>query len=107
MEPTQVDIQDTQAHSCSVMKHTENTRTTVIGVVDEDVVVRTTVHNLPTASFDSILVSQDGGIEVAHSHMFTGIVLHRATPFLQSAFSKTLTRKIGVNFSLEHHKKEL
>lgn len=47
----------------------------MVTVVDENMILWTTVDDLPTATLDSILISQEYRKEVVHSHVFTSVVL--------------------------------
>ncbi len=56
-------------------KHTKNTRTTMVSVIDEDVVIGTTIHHLATATLDATLVSQNCRKEVGNCHILPCVVL--------------------------------
>jgi len=56
-------------------KHTKNTRATMVCLVDEDVVIGTTINHLATSTLNAALVSQNRSKEVANCHIRTGVVL--------------------------------
>lgn len=47
----------------------------MVAVIDENMILWTTVDDLPAATLDSILISQEYRKEVVHSHIFTSVVL--------------------------------
>lgn len=47
----------------------------MVTVIDENMILWTTVDDLPTATLGSILISQEYRKEVVHSHVFTSVVL--------------------------------
>ena len=54
---------------------TEHPRTAMIGIVYEYVIIRTTVNNLPTTSFNSSFVPKDSSKKVANGNIFPCIIL--------------------------------
>lgn len=47
----------------------------MIGIVYEDMIIRTTVHNFPTTSSESSFVSKDSSKEVVDSNIIPSIIL--------------------------------
>ena len=55
---------------------TKNTRAPMISVVDENMIIGTAIHNLPTASCKSRSISKDYGKKVVGSNICSSIILH-------------------------------
>lgn len=54
---------------------TKHTRTTMITVVYENMIIRATVNNLPTTTCKSTFVSKKGSEKVVHVNIFTSVIL--------------------------------
>lgn len=47
----------------------------MITVENEDMVIGTAIHNLPTAPFNGSLISKDSRKKIVHGNIFTSVIL--------------------------------
>lgn len=61
----------------------------MIGIVYEDMIIRTAVHNFPATPGDSSFVSKDSGKEVTNSNIFPSVILQpQSNNHHKSTYSK-------------------